>query len=89
MTVEYMPDGFVSYVLVTKPPKNPSVSGYGAKIPTRFLLQCSDGMRRRVYMMQYSNSGSAYVLVRGSVLHLSIEAEYMCEQAAKGSLDHA
>mgnify|MGYP003625773897 FL=1 len=43
---------------------NPYVTGYGAKIPTRYrILYC--GRWRRVYLASYGNSGSTYVVIKG------------------------
>jgi hypothetical protein len=42
-----------------------TVSGYGAKIPTRYRVRYL-GRVRRVYVMQYGNAGSAYIIVRGA-----------------------
>ena len=41
-----------------------TVSGYGAKIPTRYRVRHL-GRVRRVYVMQYGNAGSAYIVVGG------------------------
>ncbi len=49
----------------SKPPLNYSRSGYGGKIGTRWELQLRDRKWRRVYVMQWSNSGTAYILVKG------------------------
>jgi len=50
----------------TKPPKwAASKTGYGRKIPTRFMVRLPGGKRwRRVYCCQYSNSGTCYVETR-------------------------
>lgn len=47
----------------TVPPRNRSRTGYGRKIPTRFMAIIPDlGKRyRRVYCCIYSNSGTCYV----------------------------
>jgi hypothetical protein len=55
-----------------------SVSGYGGKIPTCHMLRYA-GRWRRVYVMCYSNSGTAYVIVSGAVHVLDIGTEYMLE----------
>ena len=60
---------------VTVTPPNPYLSGYGGKIPSRYMLQI--GKRwRRVYIMQYGNGGSPYVLIGGIVHHLDIDTTY-------------
>lgn len=37
-----------------------TASGYGRRIPTRYMVQWK-GRWRRVYVCQYSNSGTAYI----------------------------
>jgi hypothetical protein len=54
----------------TKPPPNRSRSGYGSKLPSQWQLQLQDKRWRRVYVIQYSNAGSAYILVNGKKLFL-------------------
>ena len=46
-------------------PPNPYRSGYGPKIPSSWELQLDDKRWRRVYVMYWSNCGTAYVLVGG------------------------
>lgn len=52
-----------------------SADGYGGKIPTRHMLRYA-GKWRRVYVMCYSNSGTAYVIVKGAVTVLDRYTEY-------------
>jgi len=54
----------------TEAPRNRSVSGYGKKIPTSWLLQLDGERWHRVYVVCYSNSGSAYVLIKGEAHYL-------------------
>jgi hypothetical protein len=54
----------------TTPPPNRSRSGYGSKLPTSWQLQLKDKRWRRVYVIQYSNAGSAYILVKGKSVYL-------------------
>lgn len=54
------------------------VSGYGAKIPTRYMVHYA-GRWHRVYMMQYGNSGSPYILKGGIVHHLDIDTSHDLE----------
>lgn len=61
---------------ITDTPRSPFVTGYGAKIPTRYMLRYNTKRWHRVYMMQYGNAGSAYILVGGTVHHLDIDTEY-------------
>jgi hypothetical protein len=47
-------------------------SGYGRKIPTRHWVRLTGDTRwRRVYVMQYGNAGSPYVVVRGEDVFLN------------------
>ena len=57
-----------------KTPRNPYVSGYGSKIPTRHWMRYN-GYWYRVYVMSYSNSGVAYILARGEMLIVDMETE--------------
>ena len=43
-------------------PHNPSRTGYGAKIPTQYMVRTIDNVWRRVYCAVYSNSGTCYVM---------------------------
>lgn len=43
-------------------PRNPSVSGYGKKIPTQWRVRTIDNKWRRVYCAIYSNIGTLYVM---------------------------
>jgi hypothetical protein len=46
-----------------------TASGYGKKIPTsRMIRFAGEKGWRRVYVMQFSNSGTAYVIVKGQIL---------------------
>lgn len=48
-----------------------TATGYGAKIPTPHMV-LYDGRWRRVYVAQYSNAGSAYVIVGGEKISVSL-----------------
>lgn len=72
--VEYLDEKDIIDRKQTKAPYNRSVSGYGNKLPTSWMLQLARPMKpgqsftrrwHRVYVICYSNSGSAYVLVGG------------------------
>lgn len=52
-----------------------TVSGYGGKIPTSYRIRYT-GKMRRVYVMQYGNSGSAYIVVNGQNVFLDSDTEY-------------
>lgn len=49
---------------------NRSRTGYGSKIPTSWELQLADKRWRRVYVICYSNSGSAYIRTKDGRLFL-------------------
>lgn len=55
----------------TRTPANRSRSGYGSKLPTSWMLRLKGNHRwHRVYVIQYSNAGSAYILSKGKMLFL-------------------
>ena len=57
-----------------------TATGYGHKIPTRYMVKLSDSNRwHRVYCMIYGNSGTIYVISKGSELVLSADAEHVLE----------
>ena len=61
----------------TDAPLSRSQTGYGSKEATSWLLQLDGKKWYRVYVMIYSNSGSAYVIVNGKNLFLgSYEPSY-------------
>jgi len=51
-------------------PKHGSLLGYGNKIPTSWQIQLKDKRWRRVYVIQWSNAGTPYIIVRGDRLLL-------------------
>jgi hypothetical protein len=63
--IDYLnPDNIGGSKQTTAPTYGRNASGYGRKIPTSWLLHVS-GRWRRVYVVCYSNAGSAYIVVRG------------------------
>lgn len=68
-TVTYLDPARVSQVRESDPPPNRSATGYGSKIPIGYELLI-DRRWYRVYVVQYSNAGSAYVKVGGKRLFL-------------------
>lgn len=66
-------------------PNIPYVGPYGSKIPTRFMVKYESGRKyessrwRRVYIMQYGNAGSAYILFRGKQMFLDSNTESKLE----------
>ena len=54
---------------ITIAPRNPYSSGYGKKIPTsKMILIGNNPNWYRVYVIQFSNVGSAYVIYKGKCL---------------------
>lgn len=68
---------------ITEAPRSSSVTGYGPKIPTRYLIRYARRWRR-VYSMVYGNAGSPYILVDGLTHHLDIDTEYLLTDLAEG-----
>lgn len=68
-------------------PNIPYAGPYGRKIPTRYMVKYNSGRKyeashwRRVYIMQYGNAGSAYILLRGKILFLDSNTESKLEEA--------
>lgn len=60
-----------------------TASGYGRKLPTRYMLAYADGRGgyrwHRVYVAQYGNAGSAYIIVRGRMTLLTPDVEHALE----------
>ena len=46
-----------------------TASGYGAKIPTQYVVKHNNRMKR-VYAIQYSNAGSLYIFNKGNKLFI-------------------
>ena len=42
-----------------------TASGYGAKIPSRWMAVCRDGRKRRIYVVCYSNAASMFIVLGG------------------------
>ena len=40
-------------------------SGYGSKLTSSYCVRLSDGRVRRIYVTQYSNSGTAWIKLDG------------------------
>jgi len=68
---------------VTEAPRHNSATGYGPKIPTQYMLRI--GTRwHRVYVANYGNSGSLYVLISEQRHYLSGSAELVLETLRDG-----
>lgn len=81
--VKYTFPELVDEVVIDEAPPRygASASGYGSKIPTRYRVRYA-GRMRRVYMMQYGNSGSSYVVVEGMAVFLDTDTEHQLSQEA-------
>lgn len=54
-------------------------NGYGAKIPTAYMLKV-EGKWRRVYAINYANAGNTYVVLNGENHYLESDVEHLLEQ---------
>jgi hypothetical protein len=80
--VEYLEPGrVVSAIADETAPRVRNATGYGRKIPTRYRLKCDDGRTRRVYVMNYGNAGSAYIIMNGRELFLRPETDSQLQAA--------
>jgi len=70
MAVVYLDPARVTDKRQGPPPINRSRTGYGGKIPSSWELQLDGRRWHRVYVMQWSNMGTPYVLVKGQQLLL-------------------
>ena len=76
MSATYTDPARVTGIRVTETPRyGVTASGYGGKIPTRYMLTYG-GRERRVYVMQYGNAGSVYVVVDGAPAFLDVDTEH-------------
>ena len=79
MTIRTTDPAHVTDVKITYVPQwGTTVSGYGGQIPTQYMIKYL-GRWRRVYMMQYANSGSAYVMVQHNHMFLDSDTEHRLE----------
>ena len=60
-TLTYLDPTKVLAVRMTPEPVNYSRTGYGNRLPTIWQIQLSDKRWRRVYVIQWSNAGTAYI----------------------------
>lgn len=83
MAVNYTDASLTESVLVTDSPTyGQTVTGYGGKIPTRYMLKYA-GRMRRVYAMAYGNSASVYIVVNGEDLFLDLTTQERIERLSK------
>jgi hypothetical protein len=52
-----------------------TATGYGSKLPTRYMVQYA-GRWHRVYMAQWGNAGTAYIVHGGQDLVLDTATEH-------------
>lgn len=85
MSVEHTDPTCVTAVKVTAVPwSGRTASGYGAAIPTRYMVRY--GWRwHRVRAMVYGNSGSLYIRSSGTDLFLDIDTEYRLAEVGASS----
>jgi hypothetical protein len=85
-TLQHFSAGDVNGARITEAPRHSSATGYGAKIPTPYMLQ-TFGPRpvwRRVYVINYGNAGSSYVLQGGARHYLTPGVELILETIRDG-----
>ena len=71
MSIMYLIPESVAEKKQTKTPPNRSRTGYGRKLPTSWMLRLTGShVWHRVYVVCFSNSGSAYILSKGKELYL-------------------
>jgi len=75
--------GSVSDAKVTEAPAQRSATGYGRKLPTPYMVRISNRWHR-VYVMNYGNAGSSYVVINGKEHFLSPGAELIVETVRDG-----
>jgi hypothetical protein len=79
MNVEYTNADMVTDCKMTDTPRyGRTLSGYGRKIPTRYMVRYG-ATWHRVYAAQYGNSASIYIVHGGSDLVLDTDTEYRLE----------
>lgn len=80
MSVPHTSAGCVSEVKTTpQPTYGQTVSGYGGKIPTRYMVKYCNRWKR-VYAMSYGNSASLYIITSGQDVFLDGTTESKLEE---------
>lgn len=51
-------------------PRTRNVSGYGRKLPTGYMVRVFNRRWHRVYMAQYGNAGTAYIIHKGKAFRV-------------------
>lgn len=73
----YLDESSVISKRVTDCPRARRQDGYGSKIPCNTELQLADKRWRRVYVVCWSNSGSAYVIVGGKPHYITSTSDLL------------
>ena len=68
--MDYLDMSTVKERRATVPPLSRSRSGYGSKLPTGIMLRIAKRWHR-VYVICWSNSGTAYVIKAGKPLYIA------------------
>lgn len=68
---------------ITEAPLQRSVTGYGPKLPTPYMFRIANRWHR-VYVVNYGNSGSSYVAIKGKRYFLAGSAEFVLETLRDG-----
>jgi len=68
---------------IAEAPHTNNVTGYGPKIPIGYMFRIANRWHR-VYVMNYGNSGSAYVVLKGKDYFLAGSAEFVLETIRDG-----
>lgn len=75
MNIEYTKPELVTERRIVNAPFRLSISGYGSKLPSNRMIRY-DGRMHRVYLINYGNSGSPYIIKNGSRLFLDTDTEH-------------
>lgn len=76
--------GKIQDAKITEPPLQRTVTGYGPKLPLPYMLKIANRWHR-VYVAQYGNSGSAYVVLNKTDHYLSGGSQFILESMRDGS----
>lgn len=81
--MQYTIPGSVTDMRVTpKSPYRTNTNGYGVKIPSRYMLRYGNRWYR-VYVAQYGNTGTPYVIVTGHKLALDTDTLHTLESLSR------
>jgi len=86
--MDYLNELDVVAVRQTEPPLNRSRTGYGNKLGTSWEIQLRDLKWRRVYVIQWSNAGTAYIIVNKKNVYLgAFDPAYFASKRQHGSFN--